>query len=454
MKKIILIGDIILDINHHCITNRFAPENNNIPIYNIINTEYILGGVANNANNLNNLHNCEIELLSVIGNDFYSTKIIELLNNNNIKYKFFLENNRITTQKYRLFSNNNMFSRHDIETTEEINEENQNNIFNYIKSIKNIDAIIISDYNKGTITYDLCQKIINYSNNNNILTFIDPKINNIFKYKNSFLIKPNLYEAKEMTNKIEINDIIDKIYSDLNINNIIITADKDGCYVYNNSKLTHINKKYNFKLLDVTGAGDIFLSIFVYSYLMNNDMILSAKIANYIANKSITCIGNYLTSDDDLLLYNDIIYDYEIDKIKLIKKNYNNICFTNGCFDVIHAGHIKLLQFAKTKGDILIVAINSDESIKIIKGKKRPINNINLRIELLKSLNIIDYIIIFNTSDPLNIIKILNPLYLIKGPDYNNTNVIGSEYANNTIIYNSDIDISSSKIINKINHLS
>jgi len=453
--KIIIIGDIILDINYNCISNRNAPEALNIPIFNITETNYLLGGVANIANNLNNLKNCDIELISVIGKDNLSDKLIELLKTNNIKNKLFIEKKRITTQKYRLFKDNILYNRFDLENTYDISSNIENDILNYIKSISDINAIIISDYNKGLITNNLCKNLIDYCNNNNILSFIDPKIKNIEKYKNSYFIKPNYYEAIEMSKETYIFNIIDFYTNKLNIKNIIITNGDDGSYLYNNNKLTHINKKYNYKLVDVTGCGDIYLSIFVYSFLNNNNMILSANIANYIANKNISVIGNYITNNDDILLYeitdNNIIYETEIDKIKLIKNNYDKITFTNGCFDIIHAGHIKLLQFAKKKGEILIVGLNSDNSIKQIKGENRPINNIKLRIELLKSLNIIDYIIIFDNLTPYNIIKELKPYYLIKGSDYKEKKIIGKEYVKEILIYESNIEISTSIIINKIN---
>jgi len=175
-KKIIVIGDAILDINHYCNTFRNASEAN-IPVYNIYNTEYLLGGAANVANNLNNLTN-NIIFLSVIGDDFIGNKITTMLELKNICNKLFIDSSRSTTQKNRLFYNNSIVNRHDIENTEEISETIQNNIFEYICSLSHVDAIVISDYGNGVISSSFCKKIIDYSNNLNILTFIDPKIKN------------------------------------------------------------------------------------------------------------------------------------------------------------------------------------------------------------------------------------------------------------------------------------
>ena len=452
--KIIVIGDIILDINHIVNSKRNAPEAINLPIYLVEKTEYILGGAANVAKNLNNLENCEIELISIIGNDYYSNILIKLLNKYNIKNTLFTDITKCTTQKYRLFNDNNLINRYDIENTSLISKDIEDNIYNYIISKNNIDAIIISDYNKGIITDNLCINVINYSNNNNIYTFIDPKINNYLKYKNCFCFKPNFNEGQVISNNNNIYDILFYINKNLNCNNILLTDSDKGMYLFENNIINHINAKYNFKLIDVTGAGDIVLSVLVYIYLKTKDLLLASKISNFIANKSINYIGNYTINQNDFIEYdiltNNIIYENEINKIEYISNNYNNIIFTNGCFDIIHSAHIKLLKFAKSKGDILVLGINTDDSIKINKGIKRPINNLEERIELLKSLELIDFIIVFNEKTPLNIMKILKPKILIKGSDYNIINIIGKEYADEIVFFNYIKDKSTTNIINKI----
>ncbi len=144
---------------------------------------------------------------------------------------------------------------------------------------------------------------------------------------------------------------------------------------------------------------------------------------------------------------NKIIFKEDFCKIN--NKN-KKIVFTNGCFDIIHHAHIKLLKFAKSKGDLLIVGINSDESIKKIKGKNRPINDVNARVMLLNELDFIDYIIIFNEDTPINILKELKPSILVKGGDYVNKEIVGSEYAKEVLLFNYIENTSTTNIINKI----
>lgn len=447
--NIIVIGDIMIDINYYSSTNRNASEAN-IPIYNIIDTKMILGGAGNVVNNLKNL-NCNVEIISVIGNDIMGKNIINLLEDKKILNKIFIDDNRKTSQKNRFINNNNIVFRFDIEDTHDINNELQNEIYNYIITKKDINAIVISDYDKGLITYSLSQNIINYSNKNNIYTFIDPKIKNYLKYYNCFFFKPNFNEASIIANNNDIDYIFDFIKSNINCNNLLITDGANGMFI--NKK--HINHKNKINVIDVTGAGDIVLCVIVYIYLLTKDIIKSVHIANIIGGKSVQQIGNYNINYNDinkLLFTTNIIYENDTNKIINLSKN-KNIVFTNGCFDIIHSAHIKLLQFAKKQGDILIVGLNSDESIKRLKGNERPINDENERLELLNNLNIIDYIIIFNSDTPLDIIKLLKPKILVKGSDYTKENIIGKEYVSEIILFDYIKNKSSTLIINKMKNI-
>jgi D-beta-D-heptose 7-phosphate kinase/D-beta-D-heptose 1-phosphate adenosyltransferase len=451
----IIIGDIMLDINYISEVKRNAPEAN-IPIHNILEVNYKLGGASNVANNLNNLDK-NIILISVIGNDEHGNKIKELLKMKNINNLLFIDNTRKTTQKHRIFLEKKLCCRYDIENNNNVSEELTNKLFNSIISIKNLRSIIISDYDKGLVTHHLCKKIIDYSNQNNILTFVDPKIKNSDKYRNCFLFKPNHHEAEIITNETNIYTIMKKITDIINCKNILLTRGSEGMILNNeNNKIQHDDI---IKLVDVTGAGDVVMAVLVYSYNKYNDLLLSSKIANYVAGKSVGYIGNYEISENDIneyfisveqtLTFDKIIFDNEHNKINLLSKN-KNIVFTNGCFDILHSAHIELLKFAKSQGDILVVGLNSDGSIKRLKGDKRPINDIYERSKILSLFDFIDFIIVFNDDTPLNIIKLLKPDVLVKGSDYNMENIVGKEVVKNIIFFNLIENKSSTRIINKI----
>jgi D-beta-D-heptose 7-phosphate kinase/D-beta-D-heptose 1-phosphate adenosyltransferase len=452
--NIIIIGDVMLDINYNSQVTRNAPEAD-IPIYNILDTNYILGGAGNVAHNLKNL-GANVELVGLIGNDTYGTIIKKNLESKQIDHKLFIDN-RNTIQKNRIFLNNELNVRFDIEDTYDISNVIENEVIHYITNKGKIDAIIISDYDKGFVTEYLCQKVIKYANENNIPTFVDPKLKNFFKYKDCFLFKPNIVEAEKLTNCKNLDIIINSIKSSINCKNLLITRGKEGMIL--NSTTNKIEHDSIINLVDVTGAGDIVLSVLVYIFLRGGDLLKACKVANYVAGKSVGVIGNYTISQNDIDEYLDnnvitskIIYDHEIGKIEKISK-HKNIVFTNGCFDILHSAHIKNLQFAKSNGDILVVGLNSDESIKRLKGQDRPINNISERSSILSLFDFVDYIIIFSDDTPLNIIKLLKPNIMIKGSDYKKEDIVGAEFADKIILFDFISGKSSTNIINKIKQL-
>lgn len=453
--NIIVVGDIMIDINHTCESTRNAPEAS-IPIYNIIETNYVLGGAGNVAININKLQ-ANVKIISVIGDDDYGKKVQNILDISNIKNKCYVDSSRTTTQKYRLFYLDKLVNRHDIETIEPIDIHIEQMIYLYImKSISNIQAIIISDYNKGVITEHLCKKIIKLANDNSVPTFVDPKLETIEKYSNCFCFKPNMSESIKLTNKTNLNDIFLSIYQQINPSYTVITDGSNGMYLnHSNTNFKHLE---DINVVDVTGAGDIALCILVYIWLLESDMNLACSIANFICGKSVQYVGNYCVCISDIYEYylrDKIIYDYEIEKLKYLNKikQFNKIVFTNGCFDIIHSAHIKLLNYSKSQGDILIVGLNSDNSIKKLKGETRPINKIEERSELLANLGFVDYIIIFTDESPYYILSYIRPNIIVKGGDYTVETIIGKEFTDGIKLFNFIDGKSSSNTIRQINQL-
>jgi len=454
--KILIIGDIIIDTYYYSTTNRIAPEAD-IPVYDVCFEKNILGGSANVANNLKNL-NCDVEIISVMGNDDIYIKCKEMLHEKNIKYRLFIDYARKSTHKNRVICKKKIVNRFDIENTNNINEALEKNIIEHIKTIQDVDAIILSDYSKGVLTENLCQKIINYSNANNILTFVDPKIKDFIKYKNCFCFKPNFNEATKISETTDIMQSYQYIKNSLNSNYIIITNGGNGLYIND----THLKINKNVKVVDVTGSGDVALCILTYTYIKYKDMILAGNIANFVCGKGVKQLGNYVAKLCDIDEYynfflkeelkNKIIYDNEENKLLLLNgiKSQKNVVFTNGCFDILHSAHIKLLQYAKSVGDVLIVGVNSDESIKKIKGEKRPINKLDERIELLSCFDFIDYIVVFKEETPFNILSVLKPHIIVKGGDYKLENVVGGNFAEKILLFNFVENKSTTMVIQNI----
>jgi D-beta-D-heptose 7-phosphate kinase/D-beta-D-heptose 1-phosphate adenosyltransferase len=484
--KIAVLGDIIIDINHSCEVRRNAPETLHLPmelpIYNIKETTYILGGAANVANNFQNLK-CDVELLSVIGDDSIGEKAKELLTATSINPTIFLDPFRKTTQKTRLFHDNKMVSRFDIEDTNRISSVTEKKVIDYIKSIPDLHAIVFSDYNKGFLTPNVCSSIISYANSVGIVTFVDPKPMDVLKYRNCFCIKLNLMEGMNVSQKEYIPDILETIKQDLSCENVVLTSGENGMYV--NEETNNITHETPKLVVDVTGSGDVVIVVITYMYLSGFSIYDSCVIANYCAGKGVETIGNYIVSEMDiyncpffhnnrrdwsldlirdvllskkkkkenilsLIRKTKILYDTDTFDIENFKTFSKRVVFTNGCFDIIHSAHIQLLQYARRQGDILIVGINSNDSVRRLKGEPRPINDISERCALLRSLGFIDVIIIFHESTPLSVLRLLEPNVIIKGGDYTKDNVIGQEYADEVIIFNYVTGLSSTRVIERI----
>lgn len=474
LHKILVVGDIILDINYFTVTKRKAPEAD-IPIYNVVQQESILGGCAQVAKTLKLMDN-NIELISVLGDDEYGKQIQNLLKNKQIESKLFIDPHRKTTQKHRtFFSNsfdgkpshtssppttslitqftpNHLVNRLDIEDVVSINSNLETEIFEYIKKKTDLDAVILSDYNKGVLTLSLCRNIIQYCNEKNILTFVDPKLDDVSKYQNCFCFKPNMLEAKQITDANKTGEIFKSLYKTIFPKNIIITDSNKGVYVNNSRNI--ISGKNDVNVVDVTGAGDVFIAVLVSCFLQNRNILSSSKIAQFIASKSVEYIGNYDFQQRHLneyeLLEKQVFYENDFESIQFMRSLYSKIIFTNGCFDVFHSAHLQLLRFCKEQNGIVILGLNSDTSIQRLKGKKRPINSIHERVNLLKNLPYVDFIIIFDEETPLNILKYLKPNIMVKGSEYKIEDIVGQNDCEEVKLFPYISGISTTHIVNRI----
>lgn len=458
--SVLIIGDIMIDISYIGLSERLAPEAP-VPVLKVTDIEYGLGGAGNVANNLAAL-DITTTIISVIGNDFNGNKIKELLNNNKINHHLIIDN-RPTTSKNRTYCQNKLLSRHDIETNQQIHDSIENEIINKLNEIiDQIDLVIFSDYMKGVLTNCVCTNIMQICHSKNKPIFVDPKDPDHTKYIGCTLVKPNKNEAeyfiKRKINLDDQNNVLDalhKIKDMFKSQYCLLTLGENGLIIFDGNKYNHIKHKEKVNIIDVTGAGDMVLSSFTFEYLKTNNLIKSAEFSNYCGLLKVKNLGTYTLSKYDLLCYkktdNKILTFNNLENvIKIIKHQNKKIVFTNGCFDILHYGHLSYLNNAKKLGDILIVGVNSDDSIKRLKGNKRPIQTEINRINQLKCLECIDYLIMFSENTPIRLLEIINPDILVKGGDYKIEHIIGKEYAKETLILNYESGLSSTNIINQI----
>lgn len=419
-KNILVIGDIMLDKYIFGDIERISPEAP-VPVFKIIKdkVEYRLGGAGNVASNIVSL-GAKCILIGDVGNDEDGKIIEKYLNNFNIKFSNTSLKGNKTICKTRYISNNQQVIRID---NEHFNNDNKNrNYKEFLNKIKfdEIDCIIISDYDKGLITKKLFEEIKKY----NKKIIVDPKPKNINLYKDVYLITPNLKEATEITS---VNDNIKANLLKLNKltnSNVIVTMGRHGAAFYDKEE-----KKYfefpatNKEVYDVSGAGDTFIA--VLTLLISSKLDLEESIKNAIIAAGIS-VGKFGTSTVSLneltseinVIDNKIIHSSEILSFSKKIRLSQSIITTNGVFDILHTGHIKLLREAKKLGDVLIVCINSDSSTKQNKGKDRPFNNEIDRAELISNIKYVDYVTIFNEKTPTSILEKIKPNVHVKGDDY------------------------------------
>ena len=443
-KKITVIGDVMIDWYLHGESSRISPEAP-VPVVNFKESKFQLGGAANVANNLKHL---EIEpfLIGAVGKDHFGSLLKEHLKVEKIKFNLLSEKSFQTICKQRLMSSNQQLARIDYE--QYFHASKLSNILNtFTKNIAKTDLIIVSDYGKGTVSN--ARKLIQSTRKLKKKILIDPKGKDFTKYKGANLITPNKSEFENIMGKVgskkDLENKAKKMLEHLDLESLIVTLGSEGMYV-----LTKSNKKiignfinaYPQEVFDVSGAGDTTISALGAALSEDNDIFSAAEFANLAASISVSKLGTSTVSKD------------EVTNLEASKSNREQvIVFTNGCFDIIHSGHLDLLKKDKSYGDKLIVGLNSDKSVSKLKGPERPIIGQSERKKILSALKFVDEVIIFNEENPLKLIKKLKPSILVKGADYKKEQVVGGVFVES---YGGEIKLvkltkgkSSSKIINK-----
>lgn len=440
-KNILIVGDIMLDRYYFGISKRISPEAP-VPVLLKNNEKIVLGGAANVAINVKKAKQ-NVSILSIIGDDIEGNVLTSLLQENEIDTSLIItDKTRCTNVKNRFIGQNNIqMFRFDEEYTEKINDTINNEIISaFEKNINKYDIVIISDYNKGLLTIENTKKMIEIANKNNIRTLIDVKEPKYEKYKNAYLIKPNLEELKQITNmnvetEEEIIEAAKELLKNANSEYVLVTKGKDGMTIVSKEDYKNISCKTR-EVFDVTGAGDTVISYLAVALVNNIDLLNAIQISNYAAGVEVSKMGTYAVSIKEIQNYIEEENDIEIDKkvvsidelVKILKNISNKkIVFTNGCFDLFHVGHARYLKKAAKFGDILIVGVNSDSSVKRLKGETRPILNEKERIELLSNLEFVSYVVKFEEDTPYNIINKIKPDIIVKGGDYKAEDVVGKD---------------------------
>lgn len=467
--RILVAGDLMIDEYLWGDVERISPEAP-VQIVEVNHEQFTLGGAGNVINNLVALE-AKVTAVGVAGTGHDGNLLIEMLKKLKVNIEgVFQDPKRPTTRKTRIIASNQHVLRIDRETKREISDNTcQLLVKNLEEQIPQADIVLVSDYGKGTLTKPLLSLVIKICKDNNKMIIVDPKGLDFTKYSGVTLITPNKKEASLASN-VEIKDestllqaaamLLEKV----EMEKLLITCGKDGMVLFEKNAPPYPIHTKSRQVFDVSGAGDTVLAVLGLALASKASFEQAASLANIAAGIVVGKMGTATVTQKELAaaMTSDgigISSKYkEISDLKplinQLRQKKENIVLTNGCFDLIHAGHIKLFSESKKLGDILIVAIDDDLSVRKLKGPGRPVINQNNRVRILCALDAVDYVVVFSSDELLALIDIVRPDFLTKGSNYTTEEVFGHQqvekYGGQIKLVPITENISSTTIINSI----
>ncbi len=444
-QKLLVIGDLMLDRYIFGAVDRISPEAP-VAVLKVREESETPGGAANVALNLKSL-GAAVELVGSAGKDAEGDQLMETLRRSGIGTDGVVrDKSKPTTTKTRLIAGNQQIARIDKEVNTEISGSSENSILrNVASSLKRFKpkGIIISDYAKGTVTDRIVTETIKLAKQSGVFVTVDPKGNHYTRYRGANVVTPNQKEAESaagitISDEDTLHQAGRKLLDETKADFILVTLGKEGISYFSEHGEEGTIPSLSAEVFDVTGAGDTVVSVFTLAFLSSYLLEESLRIANAAAGLVVSRIGAASLTREDLSGHfaraaaKQKSKIYERDPLSKtlsdLRARGKKIVFTNGCFDLFHAGHLKLLTEARKLGDALVVAINSDDSVKRLKGGGRPYISEDDRASLLTALDCVDYLVVFEEDTPLNLIKKLRPAIIVKGGDYKPRKVVGKKF--------------------------
>jgi len=432
--KVLVIGDIMLDRYWRGPCSRISPEAP-VPVINVKNIEQRAGGAGNVALNISALTG-QAGILSFIGDDEPGQALAKMLDSQKINAHL-VKSDLPTITKLRVLSQHQQLLRMDFE--EDLSELDKSSLVAELKSkISEYNVVILSDYGKGVLSDP--QALIVEARKHGVKVLVDPKGSDFTKYQGATLITPNMKEFEEVVgpcrNDKEIIEKAQKLAQEHDLGALLITRSEKGM------TLVQRNGDYNTiptqarEVFDVTGAGDTVISVMAMGLSIGHDYYTSMNLANAAAGVVVAKLGTATVSIEELYKALNKTTDIktgsvsENEVIEAMEKCHlqgEKVVMTNGCFDIMHAGHVEYLQKSRNLGDRLIVAVNDNNSVRRLKGSTRPIVDLQNRMALLSALDCVDWVVPFAEDTPERLINSLLPDILVKGADYEIHQIAGSE---------------------------
>ncbi|CBG40151.1 D-glycero-beta-D-manno-heptose-7-phosphate kinase [Helicobacter mustelae] len=459
--RILVVGDLMVDHYIWGDSTRISPEAP-VQIVDVKNENNRLGGACNVAHNLIAM-GAKVELCGVIGGDGMGEWLITQLDSLKIGIQSILrDGTRPTIKKTRVIIAGQQVLRIDRESKEVLSKDFSQRLFSSLAHrMREFDGVILSDYNKGVLSPSFTQQLIALARSENKPILCDPKGRDFTKYKGATLLTPNKKEAQiatgmDIVDEKSLQVVAQQLKKDCALSVSLITLSEDGIGILDEQDEICVIPTIAKEVFDVTGAGDTVIAALAFGLACKMDIFEACKFANAAAAVVVSKVGSATASMQEI---QQILDPHATPAKKLItlpmllenlQEYRGKIVFTNGCFDILHRGHLQYLKEARSLGDLLIVGLNSDDSVRRLKGEERPINSQEDRAFMLSGLECVDYIVIFEEDTPLELIKDIEPDILVKGGDYHGKIVVGSEYAKEVVLIDYVPGHSTSHTIQKI----
>lgn len=463
--KVLVLGDVMLDRYWFGATNRISPEAP-VPVVKVQDIEERAGGAANVAMNIASL-NVPVALHGLIGQDDAGNSLDKLLNSYNIENHCVAVQTHPTITKLRILSRHQQLLRLDFEEGFH-NVDSQPLLAKLSQEITAYGALILSDYGKGTL--ESVQQMIQIARKANVPVLIDPKGTDFERYRGATLLTPNMSEFEAVVGHCKDDDDIVakglKMIADFDLSALLVTRSEKGMTLLRPNQAPYHLPTQAKEVYDVTGAGDTVISVLATAIADGRPYEEACYLANAAAGVVVGKLGT--STITPLELENAIhqrattgfgvVSEAELKEIVHDAKNRSEkIVMTNGCFDILHPGHVSYLENARKLGDRLIVAVNTDESVKRLKGEARPINHLAARMAVLAGLASVDWVVPFDEDTPQRLISEILPDLLVKGGDYKPEEIAGSQevWANGgeVQVLNFENGCSTTNVIKKIQSL-
>lgn len=440
--NVLVIGDLMLDEYVWGRTERISPEAP-VQVVDVLEDDLRLGGAGNVINNLLAL-GCGVEVVSVLGDDADGAQLQGMLAALGVGTRGVIQAvGRTTSRKTRILASNQQMLRIDRESRDQVSPAIENELIGRVHSLSDAcQVILVSDYLKGVLTEGLLSEIFIAGKNSGIPVVVDPKGNDYRKYRGATLLTPNRNEA-QIASGIEIKDEASlceagrALRESLELEALVLTRSEEGMSLFvHDGREIHLPTEAR-EVFDVSGAGDTVLALLGIGLGVGLPLEKAAHMANLAAGIVVSKVGTSTVSAEEILtVVGRHLSDADLkikscETLRLLlegeRQRGKKIVFTNGCFDLLHVGHVKYLQKARSLGDVLVLGLNSDASIRRLKGEKRPLIGEEERAHLMAALKCIDYVVVFDEDTPLQLIEALRPDILVKGGDYTPESVVGKE---------------------------